>query len=467
MTGPAPVAASHLPSRLWRAFGRSLAVLVVLLAAVANEAAADPAPAPVDIDTAAASFAGLPEPRRLRILINMTNAGEHEAAAALVARVPFEGATGPGRNRFVEGLVLRARGDLRGAARLFRAILADQPDLTLVRAELARTLVALDERDSARHHLELLAAAAPTPELARNFDDFIAAIDADRPWSFNAWVSLAPSTNFTNGTSTRTVIVAGLPFEVDAESRGKSGIGLRGGANAGYTHRLGDGLALVGGAGVQYSEYAGDRYDDLVLSQQVELRRDVLRGSIGVGVAASQRWSGPSEFYWAVGPQATLRQRLGANLSVQSQLRHQWIDYKVADWRNGTAWGLDNRLGYALSPSRVAYAMGGFERTDTQRAYLDGWSWWSGLGLYQELSWGLTLYTEAQLRRTLFDADHPLIGKPREDTRLDLRATLTKRDFEVFGLAPQLEYTYVRNLSNDPMSRFHGHGANLTLTKAF
>jgi Surface lipoprotein assembly modifier len=44
---------------------------------------------------------------------------------------------------------------------------------------------------------------------------------------------------------------------------------------------------------------------------------------------------------------------------------------------------------------------------------------------------------------------------------------LTKRDFEIPGLAPQLEYTYSKAWSNTPFDSFEAHGASVTLTKQF
>jgi hypothetical protein len=54
-----------------------------------------------------------------------------------------------------------------------------------------------------------------------------------------------------------------------------------------------------------------------------------------------------------------------------------------------------------------------------------------------------------------------------DSTRIDARATLTKRDFSIYGFAPQLEYSYIRNFSNDVLSRFDAHGLALTVTRAF
>ena len=77
----------------------------------------------------------------------------------------------------------------------YRAALASDPSLTLVRSELAKTLFELGENDSAKHHLTLLMADAPNAVQAQGIRSFIDTIDASRPYTFSAFISAAPSTN--------------------------------------------------------------------------------------------------------------------------------------------------------------------------------------------------------------------------------------------------------------------------------
>ncbi len=111
--------------------------------------------------------------------------------------------------------------------------------------------------------------------------------------------------------------------------------------------------------------------------------------------------------------------------------------------------------------------MGGGDRTVTDYDHTSTWGGWGGLGIYQELPWGITIFAEGKLRYSIADGDYPLLLAPREMTRLDARAVLTKRDFSFWGVALQLEYTYTSNWSNDELSEFDAHGLAVTLTRAF
>ena len=133
------------------------ALSCLLLMSTAVVAKATVAPSPQQISEYEAST----ESTRVKLLIQLAKSGQHDLAEALLKRYPLTGKFGKNRQLFVEGLILKARGNLTGAAKNYRAALADDPSLTLVRAELAQTLFALEEDDSAKHHLNLLMAEAP------------------------------------------------------------------------------------------------------------------------------------------------------------------------------------------------------------------------------------------------------------------------------------------------------------------
>ena len=179
----------------------SVRFLVCLLVSTIALAAKPVEPTPQQISEYEAST----ESTRVKLLINLAKSGQHDLAESLLKSYPLTGKFGPNRQLFIEGLILKARGNLTGAAKKYRAALADDPSLTLVRSELAQTLFALQEDDSAKHHLNLLMAEAPNEYEAQGIRSFIDTIDARRPFTFNAYVSVAPSTNVNNGSSNKTI----------------------------------------------------------------------------------------------------------------------------------------------------------------------------------------------------------------------------------------------------------------------
>jgi tetratricopeptide (TPR) repeat protein len=445
----------------------ALALAAVLTAALAPAHAGSAAPAPPSAPQQVVDVATLDDKARLHLLIGLAREGRAAEAQAILSAYPFSGPFAANRTLFVEGMILKANGDLEGAVAKYRAALASDPGLTLVRAELAHTLFLLEDDDAARFQYELLIGAAPTPELARTFNGFLDAIDDRRPWQFSVWASIAPSTNVNNGTSNDVIWIGGLPFKVDDGSREQSGIGVRGGADGSWSTPLGPGLTLVGAVGVTFADYEGDDFDDTLVSQIIELRRRKDGTEVWLGGLTQQRFLGGDELQLFAGLQATIKQRFTPRTGGYLRVRAGPTSYQEADYKNGWLAAAGGQVSWAWSPSTVFYALGGIDRNTAQFDHLASWTFGGGLAAYHEFSYGLSLYAEGRLRRAFYDGDYPFMDEPRDDLIFDGRATLTKRDWVFWGFAPQLEYTYSQAWSNTPFGDYDAHGASLTITRQF
>ena len=473
-----------------RAFGRALRVTVgcTALFAFAGLAQAQSAPQPTavtapapqaQVDTAQRparllvpdatqkEFASLPQGKRLKILGRLIRNGQPDAAEILLQSAPFTGKFGHNRNLFMQAMIEHERSNLEDAIRIYREVLANDPKLTAVRAELARALYDNKEDRSAAHHLFLLRASAPNTKAQRTFDAAINAIEARKTWSFNVWGSIAPSTNFNNGTSLEVINVGGLDFEVGNQAREKSGIGFRGGGNIGYNLRLKRDLSLIVSSGTNLVQYEGIQFDQTSLNQTALLRYRQPKYSVAFGAVSTQGWYGADEFVWSVGPQAIISYLVTPKAQFYTQLKHVWNRYEEATYRDGWTSSAITELKYAFNDTTLLFAKAGVGRTKTERDHLSNWNGTGGAGFYHELPWGLTGFAEATVHHSVSDGDYPLLGEKRRQTRATGRMSITKRDFYWRGLAPQLEYTYTRNFSNDDLSRYDSHGLALTVTRAF
>jgi len=214
-------------------------------------------------------------------------------------------------------------------------------------------------------------------------------------------------------------------------------------------------------------QYDGIEFDQTALNQTALLRYRQPEYSIAVGAVSTQGWYGADEFVWTVGPQAIISYLVTPKAQFYTQLKHVWTRYEIADYRDGWSSSATTQLKYAFDDATLLFAKAGIGRTETQRDHLDNWNGSAGAGFYHELPWGLTGFAEADLQYSISDGNYPLLGERREQTRATGRMSVTKRDFYWRGLAPQLEYTYTRNFSNDSLSRYDSHGLALTVTRAF
>lgn len=423
------------------------------------------------------------EQSRARLLIQLASSGQHDLAEALLQRYPLQGKFAANRKLLVDGLVLRARGDLTGAVQKFRDALADDPSLTLVRAELAKTLVALEQDDSAKHHLDILAQSAPNEVAAQGVRAFIDKIDQRQPLKFSAFASLAPSTNINGGSnhSTTTVyhpLIGSGSLDLDAKSQKQSGIGASVGASAGYSKRLGNDFYLIAAGNAFAALYEDSSYNSYGLSQSLELRYMMDKGYFGAGVIGGQARStyektvgatleDEAEFTFKYGPRVALQYNVTTHDRLNLSATYEFRDSKDLDQNDGHSLSLNGSVEHTFDPSLSIGVFGSYTDTETEKAYNSFETIAGGMSVYKELPLGITVDASAQAQFTTFDAVHPLFGLLREDQRGVGTLALTKRDLNLFGFAPSIDYTFIRNWSNIAAYDYDSHAVDFRLTKDF
>ena len=419
------------------------------------------------------------EEMRVHALIAFAKAGQQEQSAELLRRYPLRGPHAPNRTLFVQGLILEGRHDYFGAARKFRAALADDPKLTLVRSELARVLIALDENESATHHLRLLEADAPNSADAAGIRSFIDRIGTKKPYTISSYISVAPTTNVNNGSNHDKLIsdnVANKFPGVDPtgtiNNQKQSGIGLSGGLNAGFSKRLNDRLQFVLGAGVNASLYTDSQFDSASTSESAEIRYIIADGYFGLGGIASQNFVPPNNggailTYNDYGPRVSFSYQLTQRDLLNSNVTYVWRDYTNSIVADGTALHTDLAITHALDSTMNVTAFGGYDRALTQDPSSSYQTYFGGMNFYKEFPMGMTVDANAQVRASPFDGVDPITGFTRYDTRYIGGLTLTKRDFNIWGFAPSISYSYTLNKSNNALFDYDAHSFNLNLTKDF
>jgi outer membrane protein len=442
----------------------ALCALVVFGAAQSAQASA---PTPQMM----AAFEAAPEDQRVMILVKLTKSGQGDLAENLLAEFPLQGPYATNRTLFISGLILKSKGDLTGAAKKFRAALADDPSLTLVRSELAQTLVMLEEDDSAKHHLQLLAAEAPTEQDASGIRSFIDKVDSRKPYKLNAYVSLAPSTNLNSGSKHTTVYspVFNANLAIDEDSQAKSGIGAAAGASAAYTKRLGNDFMFVAAGSADARIYDDKDFNSYSLSQSLEMRRLIDKGYIGIGAVSSQSLEN-DDFgvsYVSYGPRLSVSLNATAKNHLAASAVYEWRDTLSNHGVESNALMFDASWTHAFNSTLNITGFGGFDRIDTQSALTSYQTISGGLSAYKEFGLGVTANIMGSVGLSDFDGYNPTVAKTRADTKLSGAIELTKRDLNIFGFAPSLRYSYTDNLSNINIFDYSTHAVDMRLTKDF
>lgn len=399
--------------------------------------------------------------------------GHLDLADAQIAKTRF-GAEGQDRRLFIQGRLLRARGRTAEAIGVYRDLLAQRPNYDRVRLELAQTLAQHGEDESARHHFELLLGAnASSREVDQTVRAFIDTLDGRRRWNATAYVTVAPSTNVNQGTNQDVVMLNGLPFAINAGARRTSGVGLVAGAQAGYQLPLATSLDLVFAGGGQTKVYRDSSFNDAIINASVGPRWRFNNGSVGVYATSDYRWIAGDVYGKGIGGLVSgylrLSQRDAVHGSVACSRRlfdTAWAGSDLS-YQDGHVCSVDGRIEHAMTSTTSVRVLGGVGQERTGRVHLNNNHWYAGAGVFSELPLGVSMYFEGKYTRRDYEGIFPAMGVGRLDGRWDLAVNLTKRDLNIFGFAPMLQYTFTHNVSNVGLYDFDAHSVNVTLTKKF
>ena len=444
-----------------------------LLTIAPNQAQAEPTITAQNI----AAYQAADENHRIRILIKLVGAGYMNAAEQMLHTFPLQGPLAANRTLYIEGLIAEKRGHLTEAAAKFRSALASDPHLTLVRVELTKVLADLDETDSAKHHLQLLEAETTDPQQLASMRSFMESLDARHPFTFSGFVSIAPSTNINQGSSQTTVYSPGIAGvdgvsavgTIAPSSQAMSGVGIIAGGNVGFTHRLSDHWQGVLAAGLSSVYYPSLNSVSVSASQSAEARYLIKDGYLGFGGAASES-ADPINLdlaYTSVGPRISMAKLLTQRDQLTASALYEWRNYVTSPTSNGNALTVNAVLTHALDSTANIALLGGYENVTQQLAFNSYQDVSVGLGVYKELPHGITAQLQGTARFAGFDDVNPLTLSTRQDQNLVGSITLTKRDWNLYGFAPSLNYTYTRNFSNISVYDFYSHNVDFTLTKNF
>ena len=463
-------------------------IVIISLGFISNSFANSKKPkgAYLSVEQTVAAWPKLNGKQKFFAIEQLIKLGKFKIAEDLLNKTKFRSRAGTLKKRFYTAVILKSKGKLKEAAKIYRSLLADNPKFARVRLELAHTLYLMKEDTSAKHHLNLVMSSSGTHGgLQNRVRRFIDAINQRRSWSLSTYVTLAPSTNFNAGTDQKTLADGG---ELGERSIKKSGLGLQAGVNAGYRHPVTDKLDMVVSLGANTKQYKGEYFDDSLVSLNFGPRYRLDGGYIALYGNVGRRWFGGDEYQEENGYSGNSinwggrlhgNYRLSNKEILSSDVSCQKTDYDDDGnaWRNAYYCGISASYDrYLSSNSFVRFLAGGF-RNKTDEEQFDHNSFnggYVGLGHYRELPWGITVYVQGKFVYLDYSGvDQASVGAfqtdafGREDKKYEALLNLTKRNWSYMGYAPTLQYSYVYNDSNIGAYEYDSHTVNLTLTKNF
>ncbi len=397
----------------------------------------------------------------------LVSSGNYEAAKSLLEGSRFAGAEAVPA-AYLLAVVYARTNRLADAEKLLREILSREPEIDAVRIELIKILALQGKRQGAGYHLNRL---TETADLARDkdqLDQLARRIGVSQGFSLSGYFSLAPSTNINDGTSQTTIMIGGLPFAIANTAREQSGMGVRFGAVAGYSHALTENTSAYASLSAGLSDYSNDQYDKQQAELRTGLRHDQLRYALQMEAIADRHWQNRKGRSLGIGGRVSAKWNVSKGWWLSGEVIQMYRTYdgiSAADARTTRATAA---IRHAFSQRLTMSVGGSFERETVSARPWNSYESSSGtLGIEMPLAYGIRVKATATAGTRDYEDLFPGLRIARHDAFWELRGSFTKDNFQIAGFAPIVTVFSKEQRSNVALYQHQSNGMELTFTKAF
>ena len=392
-----------------------------------------------------------------------------EARAALLAlnAAPSGNRSRDNQVQFLLGMLDMQDEDYESAIGRFRRILVTEPNAVRVRLEMGRALFLAGRLGDAERQLMFARAGKVPGGVLANIDRFLIAIRQKKTFTYGFSITIAPDSNLNAGPATDTVTLYGLPFELSAEAKANSGVGLTVTANAEWAPRVSAVARWRMGGQLYRAQYRKTQFDDMTLSAYTGPRLTLRRWDISVLGSLARRWYGNDGYSTSFGPSIDLTYYVNPRFGLGLSASLQRVRYDIGTDRNGTARSIGGSFFYAPSASsflRGAVAAG---RQSAQAEPLGFGSRQVSLSYIREMGGGFTIGVAPSFTAICYDEPLAVFQRIRRDRQYNLLLTVLNRRLDFYGLTPRLAYTLNRNDSNIGLYTFTRHRFEIGITSSF
>ena len=367
--------------------------------------------------------------------------------------------------RFRLAAVREKLGDLPGAAQALRDLLAEQPGANPARLELARILSRLGDAKGAKSQLAAAEAFGIPRDVEQNVRRFASTLRTTKRRGLTVELTAGPDSNVNRSTSSLFIDTIIAPFELDADARRQSAIGLTGSLRGYSRDRIG-GITLLSDAGLRADLSTKPRFNDIQLALDSGPEIAAGRARLRPSVQYERRWFGGDSFSTGIGGQFELLAPLGtkAQLSLSGSHLHQAIAKNAGQdgWRTTLNADVTRTLGGATS-ARLSLRYGAL----AARVNAESLRQYGGGLLLAHRSRALTLFGEIDYTRTHGIEPQFLFGKTRRDHRWDVVDGAIFNRANVAGFTPLVRVTHSDSRANIVLFDYRRTRLDVGITRSF
>jgi hypothetical protein len=355
----------------------------------------------------------------------------------------------------------------RDAALLLRSLVDEKPAAVVARIELAHTLDLIGESDAALRELRAAQAAGLPPAVARLVDRYSEAIRASRPFGASLEIALAPDSNINRATRSDTLGTIFGDFDIDKDSKARSGTGVAVQGQAFSRLRLGQSdqsvLVQLTGVGDLYKE---TEFNDVAIDLAAGPELRLGRNRINLQLGATQRWFGQKPFMRAARIGATWTRPIGTQTQLRLTGSAALVDNQFNDLEDGKTYGGAVEVEHALSATMGV----GLNLSLNREALRDpGYSttgWRAGLIGWRDVG-RMTFTAGFDIGRVNADERLVLFPDKRADRYTKLSFGATFRQLQFRGFSPIARFSIERNRSTVGFYDYKRTRTEMGIVRAF
>ena len=396
-------------------------------------------------------------------------AGQIEDARKLLERAQPESDEERIERLFLLGLIDARLGLPRRAAQRFEAILAERPELTRVRLELAQVYHALGRDEKARFHFEASLADRLPSTVETAVEGFLNRIDARKRWSLSLSASLVPESNPVKRTNRERIRIGGVPFQLNPDARESSGVGylFTTGVSFSPALTLTDDLRGVLAGSSAAKLYKQTDWNDVSVQGEIGLARLFDKGTVSGGLRLGRRWLATDPYSREVGPWMRGRLRLSPENRLEVNASAVNRNHHGQKAQDGWHFSLKPAWNYTPRAPTSIETFLELELADTRESHHASRTAGLGITVSHAFRGGLSVSPSVSASFRRHAGPDPLFRTIRNDRRLRIAVNILHRALQYQGFAPYAGYAVEWNQSNIPLHTYRNHGAVFGVSRRF
>lgn len=366
-----------------------------------------------------------------------------------------------------QALLAKTNQDIKQSIRLYREVLAENPNLLDIRFTLAELLYQDQQNEAAKDQfLRLRGDERASEQDKQVLDAYLTAINKKSEWVVGGNVGYAYDPNANDIPKKSSIKMNGGTWTFPAKEVAK-GIQYR--AFAQKSINLKDNLYLVPYASLSgKSYYTNHQYDDTTAKLSLELALKDTQKELGVSPYAQKRYSGGEPYNQEVGVSfdGSYWFTPKHQSSLSAKIGNQQYEKRLKELNSGNVYEVNGSHLWLMSPNQyVSMGLGYGQKNaqDPSRAYKKttltaSWTkdWQGGLSTNLTASVGKSHYQGKDI-----------VGIQRQDTVYDTSMSVWHKNIHFWGITPRLTVSYSDTHSNHPFYEIAKSNAYVQFSKKF